>query len=252
MSSIWEVLSRIDCSEHTEHKGQFSYLSWTWAWAMVKERYPRAHYELLEDTVYPDGTMEVRVKVSIGVETFDRNGLANGDHCEHTMWLPVLDFKNKPIQNPNAFDINSARMRCLVKCLAMFGLGHYIYAGESVPQAPKATQEQWETLLKLLANADAWGLRDFTREMGDLMDDLFNRAPDGQKTRFKQQVRELYGKSNDELKAGLKALEEAIIEESPDQITEILEEMGSIERSYVYAALDEVTKTKIVQLGVTL
>ena len=26
-------------------------------------------------------------------------------------------------------------MRCLVKCCAMFGLGHYIYAGESVPQA---------------------------------------------------------------------------------------------------------------------
>jgi hypothetical protein len=43
---------------------------------------------------------------------------------------------NKPIACPDAFDINSARMRCLVKCLAMFGLGHYIYAGESTPQEP--------------------------------------------------------------------------------------------------------------------
>jgi hypothetical protein len=119
--SVWATLSAIDCNKHVEKKGQFSYLSWTWAWAMVKEHYSDAEYVLEDDTTYPDGTMEVRVSVSI-------HGLV------HTMWLPVLDFKNKAIQHPNAFDINSARMRCLVKCLAMFGLGHYIYAGESMPQ----------------------------------------------------------------------------------------------------------------------
>ena len=129
--SIWETLSTIDCSEHIEKKGQFSYLAWTWAWAMVKENYPLADYLLREDTVYPDGTMEVRVEVVIpdGDEYHDLM-----TELTHIMWLPVLDFKNKPIANPNAFDINSARMRCLVKCLAMFGLGHYIYAGESLPQ----------------------------------------------------------------------------------------------------------------------
>ena len=119
--SIWETLSAIDCSEHIEKKGQFSYLAWTWAWAMVKENYPLAMYTLEDDLIYADGTMEVRVTVTI-------------EDLAHTMFLPVLDFKNKPIANPNAFDINTARMRCLVKCLAMFGLGHYIYAGESAPQ----------------------------------------------------------------------------------------------------------------------
>jgi len=127
-------LSAIDCSTHIEKKGQFSYLAWTWAWAMVKEQYPLASYELLPDTVYPDGTMEVRVKVGIGSKGWDRDGVFSGDYVSNTMWLPVLDFKNKAISKPNAFDINSARMRCLVKCLAMFGLGHYIYAGESAPQ----------------------------------------------------------------------------------------------------------------------
>ena len=33
------------------------------------------------------------------------------------------------------FDINTAIMRCLVKNLAMFGLGLYIYAGEDLPAA---------------------------------------------------------------------------------------------------------------------
>jgi len=119
--SIWETLSKIDCNAHVEKKGRFSYLSWTWAWAMVKERYPLAHYTLEPDITYPDGTMEVRCTVAI-------------DELSHTMWLPVINSNNKAIANPNAFDVNSSRMRCLVKCLAMFGLGHYIYAGESVPQ----------------------------------------------------------------------------------------------------------------------
>ena len=120
--SIWNTLSAIDCNKHVEKKGGFSYLAWTWAWAMVKQNYPQANYTIEPDTTYPDGTMEVRCTVSI-------------DDLSHTMWLPVLDFRNKAIANPNAFDVNSARMRVLVKCLAMFGLGHYIYAGESAPSS---------------------------------------------------------------------------------------------------------------------
>lgn len=40
MASVWEVLSKVDCKEHIEQKGQFSYLAWTWAWAIMKARYP--------------------------------------------------------------------------------------------------------------------------------------------------------------------------------------------------------------------
>jgi len=137
MSDVWKTLSAIDCNKHIEKKGAFSYLSWTWAWAMVKEKYPSADYHLEDDIIYPDGTMEVRVSVSI-------------DTITHTMWLPVLDFKNRAITNPNAFDVNSGRMRCLVKCLAMFGLGHYIYAGESMPQEPVIE----ETKPMILAGAE--------------------------------------------------------------------------------------------------
>lgn len=137
MTSIWARLSAIDCRAHIEQKGGFSYLSWTWAWAMVKELFPDAVYKLEDDIMYLDGTMEVRVTVTI-------------ESLSHTMWLPVLNFKNVAISKPNAFDINSARMRCLVKCLAMFGLGHYIYAGESAPQERKIE----ETKQMILAGAE--------------------------------------------------------------------------------------------------
>lgn len=119
-TDIWNSLKDVDVNDHTEQKGQFTYLSWTWAWAYIKDKYPLAQYEILDDIHYADGTMEVRMKVTI-------EGLS------HTMWLYVMDYKNKAVPNPNAQQINTTRMRCLVKCLAMFGLGHYIYAGESVP-----------------------------------------------------------------------------------------------------------------------
>jgi hypothetical protein len=152
-NSIWATLSAIDCNEHVAKKGQFSYLSWTWAWAMVKDLYPYANYELLDDTVYPDGSMEVRVQVSINAQVAFNSGKLVFNTVSHTMWLPVLDFKNNAIKNPNAMDINSARMRCLVKCLAMFGLGHYIYAGESLPQERQVTETDQMILAGAQINA---------------------------------------------------------------------------------------------------
>jgi hypothetical protein len=50
-----------------------------------------------------------------------------------TVQLPVLDYRNKCIAVPNAFDVNTSIMRCLTKGVAMHGLGLYIYAGEDLP-----------------------------------------------------------------------------------------------------------------------
>jgi len=72
------------------------------------------------------------------------------------MNLPVLDGANKAQKNVDytyktkfsekivnaatMFDINTAIMRCLTKNLAMFGLGHYIYAGEDFPENEVGTK----------------------------------------------------------------------------------------------------------------
>ena len=122
MSEVWNKLSDIDVNEHTEKKGRFTYLSWAWAWGIVKENYPEATYEIHDNIFYPDDSVETRMSVTIEGQT-------------HTMWLPVMDNKNNPIHGPNSRDINDARMRCFVKAIAMHGLGHYIYAGEDVPQS---------------------------------------------------------------------------------------------------------------------
>lgn len=129
---VWDTLSKVDVSEHTEEKNGLTYLSWAWAWGTLKSLYPEAEFrfKLWEQPdgtqsdilVYGDGSASVECEVSIG-------------DVKHSMWLPVMDFRNKAIPSPSSRDISDTKMRCLVKAIAMgFGLGFYIYAGESIPQ----------------------------------------------------------------------------------------------------------------------
>jgi len=133
--SVWETLSKIDVSKHTEEKNGLTYLSWAWAWGIVKQHYPLARFQknLFDSTntkmpymIDPSGFAFVSVTVFIEDE-------------EQTELLPVLDFANKPVANPNSFQVNTALQRCLAKCCAMHGLGHYIYAGEDLPQGVEKT-----------------------------------------------------------------------------------------------------------------
>ena len=35
-NTVFSVLNALNCNEHVEKKGNLSYLSWAWAWQMVK------------------------------------------------------------------------------------------------------------------------------------------------------------------------------------------------------------------------
>jgi|TARA_Y100000114_G_C11759910_1_gene328968 hypothetical protein len=132
MSSIWETLSKVDVSEHTEKKNGLTYLSWAWAWGKVKDHYPNASFHK-----HMFGNIEGEKCLPY---TCDEHGFAyvmvtiNIEDQHLTEVYPVLDYRNKAVQNPDSFQVNSALQRCLAKCCAMHGLGHYIYAGEDLPQ----------------------------------------------------------------------------------------------------------------------
>ena len=167
---IWETLSQVDVSKHTETKGEgnfkLTYLSWAWAWGVLMEHYPESQYSFEEYEVngiklpycpFPDGSGEVVCKVYIG-------GVAR------KMWLPVMDYKNAAIKNPNARAISDAKMRCLVKCMALFGLGHYIYAGEDLPSTPSKddTEKKSEKKVEEKNTISTWKFRwQWEREMGE-------------------------------------------------------------------------------------
>ena len=137
---IWETLPAIEVKGHLKQRGQYSYLPWANAWGLLMSAFPEAEFHegefthangtTLDAQFYPDETARVTVAVTIGEHTL-------------SMWLPVMDYNNNAIKNPGARDISDAKARCLVKALAMFGLGHYIYTGavDEVHDAKPAPQK---------------------------------------------------------------------------------------------------------------
>jgi len=131
--SVFETLNAVNCNEHTEKKGLLTYLSWAWAWAEVKKRYPLATYTIYEDEngrpYFSDGrTCWVKTGVTI-------------EGLEHIEYLPVMDAKNNsiPAERVTSFDMNKAIQRSLTKACARHGLGLYIYAGEDLPEGDAET-----------------------------------------------------------------------------------------------------------------
>jgi hypothetical protein len=120
-----EMLLKKSVNDHVEKKNGLSYLSWAWAWAEALKADPKASYkiEMFGDKCFMDinGTAMVFVTVTM----FDK---------PMTCQLPVMDYRNKAIPNPDAFAVNTAIMRCMTKALALHGLGLYLYSGEDVPE----------------------------------------------------------------------------------------------------------------------
>lgn len=142
-------LLKINVNEHTEKKGNLTYLSWAWAWAEILKIDPAARWTAHEwndrpAMFLPDGSAMVKVSVEV-----------KGDI--KTCVLPVMNHRNQAIQNPDAFAINTAIMRCLAKAIAMFGLGLYIYAGEDLPENEKPTPNP-EVLAQIAACSDVAAL----------------------------------------------------------------------------------------------
>lgn len=144
--SAFQTLSKIDVSEHTEKKGNYTYLSWAWAVKVLLENFPDATWEVHTffdngiETPYMRTEAGAFVQVSVSVEGVRR-----------TQVHPVLDHVNKSVDNPNSFQINNSIQRCLAKAIALHGLGLYIYAGEDLPQAPDPlSKEQYESIFGLL------------------------------------------------------------------------------------------------------
>lgn len=128
-ANYFQELNDIDVSGHVEQKGKFSYLSWPFAIAELKKRYPRASWEVVrfEGLPYLKTDMGYFVEVSVTVEG-----------VSHSQIHPVLGVNNKPLEAPNPFEINTSIQRALVKAIALHGLGLYIYAGEDLPESEKA------------------------------------------------------------------------------------------------------------------
>jgi hypothetical protein len=185
--TTFEKLSAINVNDKVEKKNGLTYLSWAWAWSEVKKVCPDATYVELPTEFDDQLGFMCRTEVTIEGETLG-------------MWLPVMDGankamkktaysystrygKDKTVEPATAFDINKTLMRCLVKNLAMFGLGIYIYAGEDMPEnveppKPKAPKPKAPTPIPTIdVTSKRWkGLMSFAVQNKTLpYDDLIKK-----------------------------------------------------------------------------
>ena len=131
--SKFQDLRKIDVSKYTEKKGKFTYLSWAWAVDTLLQHDEWARWSYAEPLTLPDGSM----MVFCTVKAFGK---------EMTAQLPVLDFKNQAIKNPNTMQLNTAMQRCLAKGIALFGISLHLYYGEDLP--PHDVLEHIENIYK--------------------------------------------------------------------------------------------------------
>jgi len=131
--SKFQELRKIDVSKYTEKKGKFTYLSWAWAVDTLLQHDESATWGYADPMTLPDGSM----MVFCTVKAFGK---------EMTAQLPVLDFKNQAIKNPNTMQLNTAMQRCLAKGIALFGISLHLYYGEDLP--PHDVLEHIENIYK--------------------------------------------------------------------------------------------------------
>lgn len=184
--SVFATLNEINCNEHTEKKNGLTYLSWAWALSELMKIYPEMSYEVRHWDNKPylfDENLGYMVETSVTIGSITRTmWLPVMDSSNKAMKSVEYYYE---VNNPNfkyakkgddgiyrdgygreqkekikkvvlpatMYDINTAIMRCLVKNLAMFGLGLYIYAGEDLPEGAK--QEQNHNLEQVIADVNA-------------------------------------------------------------------------------------------------
>lgn len=166
-NSLFEQLYDLDVADKVEQKNGLNYLAWAYAWAEVKKIDERADYVIER---FGDNQLPYVYDENTGYMVFTKM-VING--IKHSMWLPVMDNQNKTmlsheytyqvkeyengkwtggyiekkVEPATMFDINKTLMRCLVKNIAMFGLGLKLYQGEDLP-----TVSTKEEALKVIVN----------------------------------------------------------------------------------------------------
>jgi hypothetical protein len=130
-------LEKTNVTDRVEKKGRFNYLSWPFAVSEFRKACPNGKWTIVrfDHLPYQKTDMGAFVSVIVWPDVGEEKIYFEQVH-------PVLNNQNKPIADPNPFDINTSIQRCLVKAIAIAtGIGLYIYAGEDLPPSDNGDDE---------------------------------------------------------------------------------------------------------------
>jgi hypothetical protein len=181
----YSEIRKVNVNEHIEQKNGLNYLSWAWAVDQLLQLDSTATWSYGEPVKFGETLM-----VFCTVEAFGK---------KMTAQLPVMDYRNKAITNPDAMSVNTAMQRCLAKAIALHGLGLYIYTGEDLPkedvvQAPKAV------------TPNAGALDSFSKEDMDILHELATSFTNYVKNSKMEAAKEIWTSLDNEQKTALWSL----------------------------------------------
>jgi len=152
--STFKELTSINVKDKVEKKGRFDYLSWAYAWAIVKDKYPNANRKVYESdhtglNYFTDGNTGY-VKVGITI-----------NDIEHIDYLPIMGHNNQSlsVDKITSFAVNKTIQRSTVKAIAMHGLGLSLWAGEDLSDISETAPKKVITSAKkptLKKTHDKW------------------------------------------------------------------------------------------------
>ena len=133
----YKELRTLDVSQFIKKKGKLNYLSWAVAVDQLLQHDPKATWEFPKPSQFGTTMM-----VYCNLYAFGK---------KIRMHLPVLSGNNQPISEPNAFQVNTAMMRCLTKAISCTGIGLIqLYANEDLP----LDEDGIDVLLNRISNAE--------------------------------------------------------------------------------------------------
>ena len=166
-AAFFEAAYSLNVNDKCEKKENLTYLTWAFAWAEFKKIYPSATYRIVKN---PNTNLPYFEDENTGLIVYTE---VTAEGITHEMWLPVMNsanramksqpyqyqvwnkqtrqYETRTVEAATMFDVNKSLMRCLTKCMAMFGLGLYIYAGEDLPEAESngSSEESATTTVKM-------------------------------------------------------------------------------------------------------
>ena len=140
--TVFQTLSEIDITSKIKKKNKMDYLPWSSAWDFIKNTYPNAAYRIVKTEngcIYHNDGKTCWVETEVTIE----------DEIQ-TEVLPVLDYRNQAIglDKVTSSDVNKSIKRCLVKNLALFGLGLSLWNGEELSDNAKKKKADVDEALR--------------------------------------------------------------------------------------------------------
>jgi len=231
--STFSDLAALNVSGHVEKKNGFSYLSWAFAVAELRNAVPDATWEVVRFEGLPFLKTECGFFVEVAVTV---------DGIRLSQLHPVLDNRNRPIAQPDSFQINTSIQRALVKAIALHGIGLYIFAGEDLPG--EASEEPTQSpalgvMMNALAALDGWPLLKLQADDESAFRSAFGRL----NTKQKALHRELEQAAAQARLDFMNMLNEAFSNEDVMSATQLIDELTTPERKQlVWAVLEQPVK----------